>query len=173
MKESVFKNKIRSIPDFPKKGVVFRDITPVLNNPKLFKILIDRLSLPYKSKKIDIVVGIDARGFLLAAPLAYKLKAGLVIVRKKGKLPFKTLSQKYSLEYDREALEMHIDAILPGQRVLLVDDVLATGGTMKAAAHLVEKLGGKIVGILFFIELAKLKGRRKLKKYKIKSLIKF
>lgn len=167
------KSKIRSIPDFPKKGVIFRDITPVLNDPKLFKILINKLTLPYKSKKIDVVVGIDARGFLLAAPLAYKLKAGLAIVRKKGKLPFKTLSREYSLEYGKTAVEMHIDAVLPGQRILLVDDVIATGGTMKATCNLVEKLGGKIIGILFFVELLGLRGRQKLKKYKIKSLIKF
>ncbi len=166
MKNINFKNKTRSIPDFHKKGVIFRDITPVLNDAKLFKLLIDKLSLPYKNKKIDVVVGIDARGFLLAAPVAYKLGTGMAIVRKKGKLPFKTLYQEYSLEYGKEAIEMHTDAVKPGQRVLLIDDVIATGGTIKATADLVEKLGGEIVGILFFIELKGLKGREKLKKYK-------
>ncbi len=168
-----FKEKIRSIPDFPKKGIIFRDITPVLQDPKVFKSLIDELAKPYKNKKIDVVVGIDARGFLLAAPLAYKLKAGLVIVRKKGKLPYKTVSQEYLLEYGKEKIEMHQDSILPGQRVLMVDDVIATGGTMKAACDLIEKLGGKIVGVLFFVELKDLKGRQKLKKYKVRSLVKF
>lgn len=168
-----FKNKIRTIADFPKKGVAFRDITPVLNDPKCFKALIDEFFLLSKDKKIDVVVGIDARGFLLAAPLAYKLNAGLAIVRKKGKLPFKTLCADYSLEYGKDAIEMHVDAIKPGQRVLLIDDVIATGGTIKAAADLVEKLGGKIASILFFIELKELNGKEKLKKYPIKSLVKY
>ncbi|MDO8424754.1 MAG: adenine phosphoribosyltransferase [bacterium] len=168
-----FKKKIRAIPDFPKKGVIFRDITPVLNDPKAFKALIDKSTSLYKNKKIDVVVGIDARGFLLAAPVAYKLNAGLAIVRKKGKLPFKCICQDYSLEYGTASIEMHIDSIRPGQRVLLIDDVIATGGTIRAAADLVEKLGGKIVGILFFIELKGLKGKEKLKKYPIKSLVKF
>lgn len=172
MKNIDFKSKIRSFPDFPKKGVIFRDITPVLQEPKLFKALIDRLVKPYKNKKIDAVVGIDARGFLLSAPIAYKLGAGVAIVRKKGKLPYKTITQNYFLEYDKETIEMHQDSILPEQRVLLVDDVIATGGTMKATCDLIEKLGGKIVEILFFIELKDLKGREKLKKYKIRSLIK-
>ena len=173
MKNINFKERIRSIPDFPKKGVIFRDITPVLQDPKLFKTLIDKLTKPYKNKKIDVVVGIDARGFLLSAPIAYKIGTGVAIVRKKGKLPYKTVAQNYSLEYGNESIEMHEDSILPGQRVLLVDDVIATGGTMKATCDLVEKLGGKIVEILFFIELKDLKGREKLKKYKVRSLIKF
>jgi len=173
MKNIDFKEKIRSIPDFPKKGVIFRDITPVLQEPKLFKALINKLANPYKNKKIDVVVGIDARGFLLSAPIAYKLGTGVAIVRKKGKLPYKTVAQNYSLEYGNESIEMHEDSILPGQSVLLVDDVIATGGTMKATCDLVEKLGGKIVEILFFIELKDLKGKEKLKKYKVRSLIKF
>jgi len=173
MKKIDFKKEIRSIPDFPKKGIVFRDITPVLQNPKVFKALIKELAKPYKNKKIDLVVGIDARGFLLAAPIAYELGTGMVIVRKKGKLPFKTISKNYSLEYGVETIEMHKDSILPGQKVLIVDDVIATGGTMKATADLVRRLGGKIVEILFFVELKNLGGRKKLRKYKIRSLVKF
>jgi len=173
MRKVDFKSKIRSIPDFPKKGVIFRDITPVLENPRAFKLLIDELVRPYRKKKIDLVVGIDARGFLLAAPIAYKLGAGLAIVRKKGKLPYKTIVQNYDLEYGKETIEMHMDSIRPGQKVLIVDDVIATGGTLRAVADLVEKLGGKIVNISLFVELKSLKGREKLKKYKVNSLVKF
>jgi len=170
---NIFKSKIRSIPDWPKKGVIFRDITPVLQEPKLFSQLIDRLAKPYLKKEIDVIAGIDARGFILASALSYKLKTGLAIVRKAGKLPYKTVKKNYTLEYATNTLEMHSDAIKPGQKVLLVDDLLATGGTMEATLNIIKKLGGKIVGILFFIELKDLKGRRKLKGYKIKSLIKF
>lgn len=170
---SKLKNKIRSIPDWPQKGVTFRDMTPVLQDKKLFRTLINELVRPYLKKKVDIVVGIDARGFLLAAGLAYKLGAGIVIVRKQGKLPYLTVKKKYTLEYAANILEMHRDAIKPGQRVLLVDDVLATGGTMKASIDLVKKLKGKIVGIVFFIELKALQGRKKIKDYPIRSLIKF
>jgi adenine phosphoribosyltransferase len=173
MKRIDLKNKIRSIPDFPKKGVIFRDITPVLEDPMAFRFLINELLKPYRNKKVDKVVGIDARGFLLAAPIALKLGAGLCIVRKKGKLPYKTVSQNYSLEYGEETIEMHKDSILPGEKVLIVDDVIATGGTLKAAANLVEKLRGKIVGIVVFVELKDLKGREKLKKYPFYSLINF
>jgi adenine phosphoribosyltransferase len=173
MKRIDLKSKIRSIPDFPKKGVIFRDITPVLQDPKAFRFLIEELIKPYKNKKIDKVVGIDARGFLLASPIALKLGAGLCIVRKKGKLPYQTVAQNYSLEYGEETIEMHKDSILKGERVLIVDDVIATGGTLKATASLVEKLGGKIVGIAVFVELKDLKGRQKLKKYPLYSLIKF
>jgi len=167
------KSKIRSIPDWPQKGVIFRDITPVLENKKLFRFLIDEIAKFCRRKKIDKIVGIDARGFILASALAYKLKTGLSIVRKKGKLPWKTVRKNYKLEYAAETLEMHKDAVKPGEKILLCDDLLATGGTMKATADLVKKLGGKIVGILFFIELENLRGRKKLKGYKVKSLIKF
>jgi len=167
------KEKVRSIPDWPQKGVIFRDITPILEDKKLFRFLIEELARSYKDKKIDKIVGIDARGFIMAAALAYKLKTGLAIVRKKGKLPWKTVSKKYTLEYAAQTLEMHRDAINPGEKILLVDDVLATGGTMAATSNIVKKLGGRIVGILFFIELKDLKGRKKLKRYKLKSLIKF
>jgi adenine phosphoribosyltransferase len=173
MKKIDLKSKIRSIPDFPKKGVIFRDITPALQDPKVFRFLINELAKPYKNKKIDKVVGIDARGFLLAAPIAYKLGAGLCIVRKKGKLPYRTVSQSYSLEYGEETIEMHKDSILPGEKIVIVDDVIATGGTLKATVDLVKKLGGKIVGISVFIELKGLKGREKLRGCKLHSLIKF
>ncbi|MDD5625955.1 MAG: adenine phosphoribosyltransferase [Patescibacteria group bacterium] len=168
-----FENKIRSISDWPQKGVNFRDITPVLQDKKMFRDLINELAKPYLKKKIDIVVAIDARGFLLAAPVAYKLGAGVALVRKKGKLPYKTISTKYDLEYASNILEMHRDAILPGQRVLLVDDVLATGGTMEASIKLAKQLGGKIIGAAFFIELKALNGKKKLKNCPITSLVKY
>lgn len=171
--ENLFKSKIREIPDWPKKGVSFKDITPLLQDPQLFKRVIDSLAQPYLNKKIDKIIGIDARGFLLVAALAYKLNTGIAIVRKKGKLPFKTISKTYSLEYASNTIEMHKDAILPGEKVLLVDDVLATGGTMKAVIDLIKKLKGKIIGVEFLIELTYLKGRRQLKGYKIKSLVKY
>lgn len=173
MNLNTFKSKIRSIPDWPQKGVIFRDITPILQEPKLFSQLIDCLAKPYLKKEVDIIVGIDARGFILASALAYKLKTGLAIVRKAGKLPYKTVKKNYTLEYATNTLEMHFDAIKPSQKVLLVDDLLATGGTMEATVDIVKKLSGKIVGILFFIELRDLKGRRKLKGYKVNSLVKF
>ena len=167
------KKSIRSVPNWPKKGIIFRDITPVLEDKKLFQFLIDSLSEFCKGKRIDKIVGIDARGFLMASALAYKIKTGLVIVRKKGKLPHKTIGKKYALEYAVETLEMHKDAIVPGEKVLLVDDLLATGGTMTATIDIVKKLGGKITGILFFIELKDLKGKKKLRGHKVKSLISF
>jgi len=167
------KSKVRSIPDWPQKGIIFRDITPVLEDKKLFQFLIEEFSKIYRNKKIDKIVGIDARGFILASALAYKLKTGLTLVRKGGKLPYKTIKKNYSLEYAANIIEIHKDAIKKGERVLVVDDLLATGGTMTATINLVEKLGGKIVGILFFIELKDLKGRKKLRGYPVKSLIKF
>jgi adenine phosphoribosyltransferase len=172
-KIQLIKSKVREIPDWPKRGVSFKDITPLLQNKNVFRKTIDLLASPYLGKKIDKVVGIDARGFILAAALAYKLRTGLAIVRKKGKLPARTVSQKYSLEYASNILEMHEDAILPGEKILLVDDVLATGGTMKATIDLVKKLKGKIIGVDFLIELIYLKGRKNLKGYKIRSLVKY
>lgn len=171
--EKIIKSNIREISDWPKKGVSFKDITPLLQNKKLFYQLIDALAAPYIGKKIDKVIGIDARGFIFASALAYRLKTGLAIVRKKGKLPFKTVSKKYSLEYASNILEMHEDSILPVERVVLVDDVLATGGTMKATIDMVKKLKGKIIGVNFLIELTYLKGRKNLKGYKVKSLIRY
>ncbi len=165
--------KIRDVNDFPKKGVIFKDITPLLQNPIYFKNAIDCLVGYFKDKKIQKVVGIDARGFLLASAVAYNLGAGIAIVRKKGKLPYETIFQEYDLEYGSNCIEMHKDAILAGERVAIIDDVLATGGTAKAAADLVEKLKGKIVGLGFLIDLTFLKGKDKLKKYKIHSLVKY
>lgn len=171
--EKLIKEKIREIPDWPKKGVNFKDITPLLQDGKMFKKIINAMAKPYFGRKIDKVVGIDARGFIMAAALAYKLNSGLSIVRKKGKLPSKTLSKKYSLEYASNTIEIHKDAINAKEKVLLVDDVLATGGTMKATVDLVKKLKGKIVGIEFLIELTFLKGRQKLKGCKVKALAKY
>ena len=166
-------SKIREIPDFPKKGVSFKDITPLLEDAKYFRYLIDILFKKYKDKKIKKIVAIDARGFLIASALAYKLKTGLVIVRKKGKLPFKTVGCDYDLEYGKETLEIHKDSIKPKERILIIDDVLATGGTALAAAKLVKKLKGRIIGISFLIELLFLNGRKKLKKYNVVSLIQY
>ena len=167
------KKYIREIPNWPKKGVGFKDITPLLENKKAFTHVVDELADYFLDKKIDKVVGIDARGFLLAAPIAYKLNAGLSIVRKKGKLPHKTISQKYALEYAENIIEMHKDTIKKGERIYIVDDVLATGGTMEATCQIVEKLGGKIVGVGFLINLKFLGGEKKLKKYKIYSLVNY
>jgi len=165
------KTKIREIPDWPEKGVNFKDITPLLLDKKAFSLAINEMAKPWKKQKIDLIVGIDARGFILAAALAYKLKTGLAIIRKKGKLPWKTIKQSYKLEYATNTIEMHKDSIKWGQKVLMVDDVLATGGTMKAACDLVRKLGGKIVGIEFLIILSYLNGKKKLKDYKIKTVL--
>jgi len=173
MKKINFKLKIREIADWPKKGVGFKDITPLLQDPIYFRNAIDKLADIFKNKKIQKVVGIDARGFLLASAVAYRLGAGVAIVRKKGKLPFETILQEYELEYGKNIIEMHKDAILPNERVAIIDDVLATGGTARATADLVEKLKGKIIGIGFLIDLTFLKGRDKLKKYKIYSLVKY
>lgn len=171
--EKLIKAKIREVPDWPQKGVNFKDITPLIEDNLAFQRIINALASPYLNKKIDKIVGIDARGFIMAAALAYKLKTGLAIVRKQGKLPSKTISKKYSLEYASNVIEMHKDSILPGEKVLLVDDVLATGGTMRATADMVKKLKGEIIGIDFLIELTFLKGRRKLKEYKIRALAKY
>lgn len=167
------KQFVRDVPDWPKQGVNFKDITPLLQDKDGFKEVIDKIAEPYSNQNIDVVVGIDARGFLLASAVAYKLGAGLAIVRKKGKLPQKTISQEYALEYASNIIEMHEDAIKYGQKVLIVDDVLATGGTMEATCGLVKKLGGEIVGISFLIILDFLKGEEKLKDYKIEGLIRY
>ena len=167
------KQYIREIPDWPKKGVNFKDITPLLENAEAFKFAVDELAKPYLGKKVDLIVGIDARGFIFASALAYKLGAGLAIVRKKGKLPGKTINHDYALEYASGAVEMREDAIKPDQSVVIVDDLLATGGTMEAAIKLVEQLGGKIEGISFLIDLKFLKGKEKLKNYPIYSLISY
>jgi len=162
---------IRNIPDFPKPGIQFKDITPVLANPALFTRCIDMLCDNYRPEDVDTVVGIDARGFIFAAAVAYKLKAGFVPVRKKGKLPYTTLEQEYELEYGTNTIAIHTDALGPGSRVLLVDDLLATGGTAAASAHLVQKVGARILAINFVIELSFLKGREKLKDFPVHSLV--
>ncbi|HLP78375.1 MAG TPA: adenine phosphoribosyltransferase [Candidatus Paceibacterota bacterium] len=162
---------IRNIPDFPKPGIQFKDITPVLADARLFAGSIDLLINNFKPGDVDAVVGIDARGFIFAAAAALRLQAGFVPVRKKGKLPYKTYEQEYDLEYGTNAIAMHTDALKPGSRVLLVDDLLATGGTASAAAALVEKLGAKIVEISFLIELKFLNGRDRLKGRPIRSLV--
>lgn len=173
MKIEDLKSKIREIQDFPKKGVGFKDITPILEDPECFEFVINRLAGEFRDNKIAKIVAIDARGFLLASAVAYKLKAGIVIVRKKGKLPSRTIACDYDLEYGKETLEMHADSIEPGENVLIVDDVLATGGTALAAVNLTKKLQGRIVGIAFLIELSFLKGREKLKGHNVFSLVSY
>jgi len=162
---------IRNVPDFPKAGIQFKDITPVLADARLFSGIIDLLTQNFSPGQIDAVVGIDARGFIFAAAAATKLHAGFVPVRKKGKLPFQTIEADYALEYGSATVAMHIDALKPGARVLLVDDLLATGGTAAAAISLVKKLGGQILEVGFLIELKFLSGRAKLKDVPVRSLI--
>jgi adenine phosphoribosyltransferase len=162
---------IRNIPDFPKPGIQFKDITPVLADARLFSGSIDLLTEKFKPGSVDAVVGIDARGFIFAAAAAVKLQAGFVPVRKKGKLPYKTHEQEYALEYGTATVAVHVDALKPGSRVLLIDDLLATGGTAAAAASLVKGLGAQILEISFLIELGFLSGRDKLKGYPVRSLI--
>ena len=165
------KELIRSVPDFPKPGILFYDITTVLKDKTGFAELIDAFAQYYIDKKVDLVLGIEARGFIFGPALAYRLNAGFVPVRKPGKLPAETVKIKYDLEYGSDSLEMHKDAIQPGQRVVIVDDLLATGGTMQATVQLVEQLGGKIVGIGFAIELDFLKGRTKFPDFEVFSLL--
>ena len=165
------KEKIRNIPDFPKKGIMFRDITTLLKDPEATKKAIDGMLKPFENKKIDVVIGTESRGFIFGAIIAFKLNAAFVPVRKPGKLPFKTHKASYEKEYGSDELEIHSDAIKKEDKVLIVDDLLATGGTSLAVKELVEKLGGKIVGFCFLIELSFLEGREKLKPYKIFSLI--
>ena len=162
---------IRNIPDFPKAGIQFKDITPVLADARLFSGSIDLLTEGFKPGGVDAVVGIDARGFIFAAAAAVKLEAGFVPVRKKGKLPYHTHEQQYDLEYGTATVAMHVDALKPGSRVLLIDDLLATGGTAAAAAALVQRLGARILEISFLIELGFLGGREKLKGYPVRSLV--
>lgn len=173
MKTSDLKQCIRDIPDFPKKGIIFKDITTLLNDSEAFKKSIDVLVKKYKNEKIGQVVGIESRGFIFGAVLAYKLGAGFVPVRKKGKLPSKTKSITYQLEYGSDTLEIHKDAIAPGEKVLIVDDLLATGGTAKAVAKLVKSLKADIVGVSFLVELTFLAGRKKLKGFPIYSIIEY
>ncbi|MEM2121799.1 MAG: adenine phosphoribosyltransferase [Candidatus Woesearchaeota archaeon] len=173
MKVEELKKYIRNIPDFPKKGIIFRDITPLLKNPSAFNYVINSFAKELKSKKVDFVVSAEARGFILGAALAYKLKAGFIPLRKPGKLPYKTIRHSFKTEYSIDAFEIHSDALKKGSRVVIVDDVLATGGTASAAVKLVKKLGAKVLGVLFLIELEALKGREKLKGENVFSLIKY
>jgi len=161
------KSAIRDVPDFPKPGIIFKDITPVLGDPALFKMAVDVLAERHLKSRIDRVCAIEARGFLFGAAVAYRLGAGVVPIRKKGKLPHRTDEASYSLEYGTATIQMHTDALAKGQRVLLIDDLLATGGTAAASADLVRKQGAEIVEIEFLVELAFLKGRGKLQGYKI------
>ena len=165
------KQIIREVPDFPKPGILFYDITTLLKDAAGFKTVVDALQARYRLTPVDLVLGIEARGFIFAPALAYALGAGFIPVRKPNKLPAKTVRETYQLEYGTDSLEIHADAIQPGQNVLVVDDLLATGGTALAAARLVEKLGGEVAGIEFLIELAFLNGREKLSRYKVHSLI--
>jgi adenine phosphoribosyltransferase len=167
------KNKLRHVMDFPKTGVDFIDITTVLQDKDAFKETIDQMRATAADLEFDLIVGSESRGFMFAATLAYALGKGFVPVRKKGKLPYETISTTYSLEYGEDVLEMNIDAVKPGQKVLVVDDLLATGGTVKANAELVEKLGGTVSGMLFFIELTYLNGRDKLTEYDVRSIVQF
>lgn len=168
------KTKLRHVVDFPKEGIDFIDITTVLQDPEAFKECMDSFkAYAEKLGDFDIIVGSESRGFIFGAPLAYQMGKGFVPVRKKGKLPYKTIRVEYDLEYGKDSLEMHEDAVKPGQKVLIVDDLLATGGTTEANVKLVEQLGGEITGIIYFIELAFLNGRSKLEGYHVESIVKF
>ncbi|OGO40369.1 MAG: adenine phosphoribosyltransferase [Chloroflexi bacterium RBG_16_57_9] len=164
---------IRDIPDFPVKGVLFRDITTLLKHPAAFREAIERMAEHYRGWEIDLVAAVESRGYIFGAPLAAQLGAGFVPVRKMGKLPAQKINISYSLEYGTETLEMHVDAVSPGSRVLVVDDLIATGGSARATASLVEALGGKVIGMAFLIELLFLGGREKIKEYEVFSLIQY
>ena len=167
------KQTVRVIEDFPKEGISFKDITTLLQDGKALKFAIDEIIADLKDKDVDLIVGPEARGFLMGTPVAYGMGVGFVPVRKPGKLPWEVESYEYDLEYGSNTLEIHKDAIKPGQKVAIVDDLLATGGTMEAAAKLIEKLGGEVVSMQFLIELEDLEGRAKLAKYDVNSLIKY
>ena len=171
MKE--LKSVVRDIQDFPKKGILFKDITPLLKNPETFRHAVDDIARVLEKKKVDYIVGIESRGFIFSPVLAYKLNAGFVPVRKKGKLPYLTEQMAYELEYGKAVLEIHKDALAKGARVAIVDDLLATGGTALAAAQLVEKVGGQIESISFLVELQFLKGREKISSYDVYSVIQY
>ncbi|MBA2372889.1 MAG: adenine phosphoribosyltransferase [Chloroflexi bacterium] len=165
--------KIREIPDFPKPGILFYDITTLLKDPVAFKESIDLMLEPYRDERVDLVVGMESRGFIFSAPMAYLLDAGLVLVRKLGKLPADSITVEYALEYGSNTLEIHRDSIEPGQRVLIVDDLLATGGTVKGTIELVERLQGEVVGLAFLVELEFLKGRDRLEGRRVTSVVKY
>lgn len=167
------KEKIRDIPDFPQKGVLFKDITPLLKDPTCYRRAIELIASRYRDRNINLVVGVEARGFMLGAPVAYELGAGIVPIRKAGKLPHRTLKATYQLEYGTDQLEVHQDAIQAGDRVLIIDDLLATGGTVGAVITLVEQLKGQIIGLAFLVELTFLEGRKKIPGFETYSLIQF
>ena len=167
------RQKIRDIPDFPQKGIIFKDITPLLNDSRTFKLAVNAMAQAYIGRHVDLVVGIEARGFIIGAALAYVLNAGLIPLRKPGKLPFLTNRMAYHLEYGSAELEIHRDSIKPGQQVLIVDDLLATGGTMRASVDLVKSLEAKIIGVSFLVELSFLNGRERLQGQAVSSLIVF
>lgn len=164
---------VRSIPDFPEPGIIFRDITSILQDADGLHLAIDSLQDLIKDVDVDVIVGAESRGFIFGMPMAYNLHKSFVPVRKKGKLPCETISKSYDLEYGQAEIEIHKDAIKPGQKVVIVDDLIATGGTMEAAVKLIEELGGEVVKILFLMELAGLKGREKLKGYDVASVIRY
>jgi adenine phosphoribosyltransferase len=167
------KRAVRDVPDFPIKGILFKDITPILQDGKLLRAAVDALADRHEGKRVDAVVGIDARGFIFAGAVAYKLGVGMIPVRKKGKLPYQTVVTSYTLEYGSETSEMHVDAVKKGDRVIIVDDLLATGGTAMAAATLVKKLGGTVAEMDFLIELTFLNGRERLKDFPLFSVIRY
>jgi len=167
------KNYIRDIPNFPKEGIIFKDITPLWKDKDAFAQAIDTIVERYRPQQIDVVVGVEARGFIVGAPVAYKLGVGFVPMRKPGKLPYKTTSVSYELEYGIDTIEMHEDGISAGQRVLIIDDLLATGGTARAMCKLVEQAGGKVVELAFIVELTFLHGKDKLKEWNVFSLIQY
>ncbi len=167
------KKLIRDVPDFPKPGILFRDITPLLADPSGLALSIELLANPFRGKHIDLVIGAESRGFIFGTAVACCLSAGFGLVRKPGKLPYKTISQTYALEYGTDSLFMHADTVRPGQRVLICDDVLATGGTMKACCDMVSQLGGLIVGVAVLIELAGLKGHEKIAPHEVHSVLRY
>ncbi|HUM82711.1 MAG TPA: adenine phosphoribosyltransferase [Lachnospiraceae bacterium] len=170
VKEKV-EDYVRTIPDFPEKGIMFRDITSVLQDPDGLKLAIDGIQEKVKDLDFDVIAGTESRGFIFGMPVAYNLHKPFVMIRKKGKLPCETVQQTYDLEYGQATIEMHKDAIKPGQKVVIIDDLIATGGTVEAAAHLVEQLGGEVVRMVFLMELAGLEGRERLKNYSVESVI--
>lgn len=171
MNTAELRTKIRDIKDFPTEGILFKDITTLLKDGPAWASVIDHLAAKYHTALVEVVVGVESRGFIFGGALAHQLKAGFVPVRKRGKLPSRTIEEEYELEYGRDVLAIHEDAIRPGQKVLVVDDLLATGGTMAATLRLIERLGGKVVGTTFLLELAFLKGRDRLRGYEVDALI--
>lgn len=169
----VIKSIVRDVLDFPKEGIVFKDITPILQNPEGLRLSIDEMKNKLDGEDFDLIIGPESRGFIFGVPLAYNMNKGFIPVRKKGKLPYKTIEKEYALEYGTASIEMHIDAIKPGQKVVIVDDLLATGGTSKAIIDLIEEVGGEVVKLVYLIELDFLNGRELLKGYNVESIIKY